>query len=105
MQIYDLYKEGKLKEAEQAQLELAKAEWGFGQGGINGTKWIVAKIREYPEGSYHCRRPYPRYDDKIKQAWISSVVEPLGDVERRMGKRGAWGRWNSGRGCAVDSDG
>jgi hypothetical protein len=89
MQIYDLYMEGKSKEAELVQLELAKAEWGFGQGGINGTKWIVAKIRGYPEESYHCRRPYPRYDDKIKQEWISSVVEPLGFAEKRLGKRRA----------------
>ena len=88
MQIYDLYKAGKLKEAEAAQLELAKAEWGFGKGGINGTKWVVAKLRGYPEQSSHCRRPYPKFDDKTKQDWVVGVVGPLMETEKLLGKRG-----------------
>lgn len=91
MQIYDLYKSGQLNEAEQLQIELAKMEWGFAQGGINGTKWVVANIRGYPEESCHCRRPYPKYDDKTKQAWISSVVRPLEGVERGITGRVADG--------------
>lgn len=90
MRIFDLYTAGKVKEAEQAQIELAKMEWGFAQGGINGTKWIVAKIRGYPAESWHCRRPYPKYGDEAKKAWISSVVEPLAAVEKSIGDRGAF---------------
>ncbi|EWZ46542.1 hypothetical protein FOCG_11544 [Fusarium oxysporum f. sp. radicis-lycopersici 26381] len=87
LQIYDLYKAGKTKEAEAAQLELAKMEWGFAKGGINGTKWIVAKLRGYPLESCHCRRPYPKYSDESKQEWIYKVVEPLSAVEKGLGKR------------------
>lgn len=89
MEIYDLYVAGKLKEAEAAQLELAKAEWGFGKGGINGTKWVVAKLRGYAEESCHCRRPYPKFEDKGKQAWITEVVGQLGAAEKALGKRGS----------------
>ena len=87
MQIYDLYKAGKLKEAEAAQLKLAQTEWGFAKGGINGTKWIVAKGLGYPLESCDCRRPYPKYADEANQAWISSVVEPLAKIEGSLGKR------------------
>ncbi|KAL1870790.1 hypothetical protein VTK73DRAFT_2514 [Phialemonium thermophilum] len=86
IRIFDLYQEGNVKEAEQLQLELAKAEWGFGKGGINGTKWIVAKLRGYPLESCHCRRPYPQYGDEKKQAWIHSVVSPLGEEEAKITK-------------------
>jgi dihydrodipicolinate synthase/N-acetylneuraminate lyase len=88
MQIYDLFKAGKVKEAQDAQLELAKMEWGFGKGGINGTKWIVAKLHGYPEGSWHCRRPYPVFNDEGKQEWITGVVKPYQQVEQSLGKRG-----------------
>ena len=87
MQIYDLYKAGKLKEAEAAQLELAKAEWGFGKGGINGTKWVVAQLLGYPEGSWHCRRPYPKFGDKGMQDWVLGVVGPLMETEKLLGGR------------------
>ncbi|THW64090.1 dihydrodipicolinate synthetase [Aureobasidium pullulans] len=70
IQIYDLWIQGKTKEAEAAQLELAKMEWGFAKGGINGTKWVVAKLRGYSLDGCHCRRPYPKFVDAKKQAWI-----------------------------------
>ncbi|RSL73780.1 hypothetical protein CEP54_000174 [Fusarium duplospermum] len=87
-QIFELYKAGKTQEAEAAQLQLAKMEWGFAKGGINGTKWVVAKLRGYPLESCHCRRPYPKYSDEAKQEWILKVVEPLAAVEKGIGKRG-----------------
>lgn len=87
MQIYDLYKAGKVKEAEKAQLTLAEAEWGFGKGGINGTKWVVAKLRGYNLESAHCRRPYPQFEGKEKQNGILDVVRPLMDTETALGKR------------------
>ncbi|KAG9253000.1 uncharacterized protein F5Z01DRAFT_170655 [Emericellopsis atlantica] len=87
LQIYDLWKKGDLQGAQAAQLELAKAEWGFGKGGINGTKWVVAKIRGYNLESAHCRRPYPTFDDAGKQEWILDVVGQLGKVEQSLAKR------------------
>ncbi|KAF4465323.1 dihydrodipicolinate synthase [Fusarium albosuccineum] len=88
-QIFDLYRAGKIQEAEAAQLKLAQMEWGFAKGGINGTKWVVAKILGYPLESCHCRRPYPTYSDESKQDWILKVVEPLAATENSIAKRGA----------------
>ena len=70
--------------AEAAQLKLAQMEWGFGKGGINGTKWVVAKGLGYPLDSCHCRRPYPRYLDAEKQAWLERVVRTLAEDEKRL---------------------
>ncbi|KAI1339153.1 dihydrodipicolinate synthetase [Xylariaceae sp. FL0016] len=86
VQLYDLYHRGKLAEASAAQIKLAEVEWGFGKGGINGTKWVVAKVLGYPESSCHCRRPYPQFSDPKKQAWISEVVAPLQEVEASLKK-------------------
>ncbi|KAH7375572.1 dihydrodipicolinate synthetase family protein [Plectosphaerella cucumerina] len=86
--IYDLYQAGKTNEAAALQLKLAQAEWGFAKGGINGTKWVVAKFRGYNLDSAHCRRPYPKFTDEKKQAWITEVVGSLEEVEKSLGKRG-----------------
>lgn len=86
VRIFDLHRAGKIKEAEAAQIELAKMEWGFGKGGINGTKHIVAKLRSYPLESSHCRRPYPQFSDPKKQEWIDSVVRPLEAEEKTLNK-------------------
>lgn len=66
------------------QLQLARMEIGFGKGGINGTKWVVAKLRGYPEGSWHCRRPYPQFDDAVRQQWVMETVQPLGKLEQKL---------------------
>lgn len=84
IEIYDLYKAGKLQAAEEAQILLARAEWGFAKGGINGTKWVVAKYLGYPESSCHCRRPYPKYLDVKKQAWISDTMAVLQSKEKQL---------------------
>lgn len=59
-------------------------EWGFGKGGINGTKWVVAKYLGYPESSSACRRPYPLFADKSKQSWITAQVKCLEDIEKSL---------------------
>lgn len=59
-------------------------EWGFAKGGINGTKWVVAKYRGYPMDSCHCRKPYPQYSDPEKQAWIDKTVKPLEEDEKKL---------------------
>ncbi|KAH8646846.1 dihydrodipicolinate synthetase [Xylariales sp. PMI_506] len=84
IEIYDLYQSGKVKEAETLQIKLAHAEWGFAKGGINGTKWVVAKYLGYPESSCHCRRPYPQYNDAKKQAWIYGLMGTLQNEEKPL---------------------
>ncbi|TDZ18925.1 putative 4-hydroxy-2-oxoglutarate aldolase [Colletotrichum orbiculare MAFF 240422] len=84
VRIFDLYGAGKVQEAAAAQLKLAQMEWAFGKGGINGTKWVVAKSRGYPLASCHCRRPYPQYTDEKKQAWIVDLVKPLAGEEANL---------------------
>lgn len=85
--IFDLYNAGRLQEAAAAQFKLAQMEWAFGKGGINGTKWVVARSLGYPLTSCHCRRPYPRYTDAAKQAWISDLVAPLAEEEAKLNGR------------------
>jgi 4-hydroxy-2-oxoglutarate aldolase len=84
MELFNLWVKGKRDEAERLQLQLATAEWGFAKGGINGTKWIVAKRLGYPESSSACRRPYPLFSSVEKQSWIDATVEPLAKIESRL---------------------
>jgi 4-hydroxy-2-oxoglutarate aldolase len=86
IQIYNLFTAGKVKEATALQLELSKMEWGFAKGGINGTKWVVAKLRGYPQASCHCRRPYPKFDNAAQQEWIVGVVGALEATEESIAK-------------------
>ncbi|KAL2061687.1 hypothetical protein VTL71DRAFT_7064 [Oculimacula yallundae] len=65
------------KAAEKAQIKLAAVEWGFANGGINGTKWVVAQYLGYPESSCHTRRPYPKFADVKRQEWILGIMKPL----------------------------
>jgi hypothetical protein len=84
LRIYDLYTQGKEKEASTAQLKLAQMEWGFAKGGINGTKWVVAKMLGYPDESSHCRRPYPQYTDAKSRAWMYETCDILTDDEKKL---------------------
>lgn len=87
MQIYDLYKAGKIEAAQKLQYTLAVSELGFGDGGINGTKWVVGELLGYPEGSRDCRRPYPRFASKEKQDWILQQVRALESEEASLQKQ------------------
>lgn len=84
VKLYNLWVQGEREKAEQLQLQLAVAEWGFAKGGINGTKWVVAKYLGYAESSSACRRPFPKYTDESKQAWIISQVSGLKKIESTL---------------------
>lgn len=88
VEIYDLYLAGKLDAAQKLQYTLAVSELGFGDGGINGTKWVVGELLGYPEDSRDCRRPYPKFVDKEKQQWILKQVRALEADEARLVKQG-----------------
>ncbi|KAF3406711.1 L-threo-3-deoxy-hexylosonate aldolase [Talaromyces pinophilus] len=88
IEIFNLFVAGKKAEAEELQIKLASVEWGFGKGGINGTKWVVGKFLGYPEESTWCRRPYPKFLDNGKREWIETTVKPLEEVEAALVKRG-----------------
>lgn len=60
------------------------AEAAFGKGGINGSKWVVAKLLGYPMASAACRRPYPLFTDKAKQDRMLELVEKLQPLEEKL---------------------
>ena len=84
MEVYDLYQAGKYEAAQKLQYTLAVSELGFGDGGINGTKWVVGELLGYPEDSRDCRRPYPRFVSKEKQQSILEQVRALESEEARL---------------------
>ncbi|KAF2176573.1 aldolase [Zopfia rhizophila CBS 207.26] len=84
VELYNLYQAGKVQEASDLQIKLSVAEWGFGKGGINGTKYVVAHKRGYPETSSHCRRPYPRYESEERRKWVVNQVSGLDEIERSL---------------------
>ncbi|OAL49329.1 dihydrodipicolinate synthetase family protein-like protein [Pyrenochaeta sp. DS3sAY3a] len=84
VQMYNLYQQGKHEEASALQIKLSVTEWGFGKGGINGTKYVVAHKRGYPESSSDCRRPYPRYADEEKRKWVVNQVSGLDEIEASL---------------------
>ncbi|KAH1987994.1 hypothetical protein LV164_004783 [Aspergillus fumigatus] len=87
VELYDLYKAGKAQEATELQLKAATSEWAFAKGGINGSKWVVAKLLGYPDDSAACRRPYPLFTDAAKQEWILELAGKLRAVEEALIKR------------------
>lgn len=86
IEAFNLQETGRLEEARKLQLRISVAELGLGKGGINGTKWVVAKFRGYPDSGAACRRPYPLYKDKGKQDMIVARMRTLDDVEKSLAK-------------------
>ncbi|CAL5873381.1 uncharacterized protein PFLUO_LOCUS7659 [Penicillium psychrofluorescens] len=84
VKLFNLYNAGNTAEAEQLQLQVAVAEWGFAKGGINGTKWVVAKYLGYPEESSWCRRPYPKFVDEEKRTWVKKQVKGAEKIENGL---------------------
>lgn len=89
LEVYNLYLAGKMQEAQKLQATLAVSELGFGEGGINGTKWVVSELLGYAEASRDCRRPYPTFPSKEKRDWIVQQVKALEPEEARLSKRTA----------------
>ncbi|KAL7778842.1 hypothetical protein CFE70_008343 [Pyrenophora teres f. teres 0-1] len=81
LHMYSLYQSGQHELASALQIKLSVSEWGFGKSGINGTKYVVAHKLGYPDSSADCRRPYPRYTDDDKKAWVVKQVSVLDDTE------------------------
>ncbi|KAH7072718.1 hypothetical protein BKA63DRAFT_544066 [Paraphoma chrysanthemicola] len=84
VQMYNLYQQGKHAEAAALQIKLSVTEWGFGKGGINGTKYVVAHKLGYPLSSADPRKPFPRYTDPEKQKWIVNQVSGLDKLEASL---------------------
>lgn len=84
VQMYNLWQQGRHDEASALQIKLSVTEWGFGKGGINGTKYVVAYKRKYPESSSDCRRPYPKYFNVEKRKWIINQVSGLDEIEASL---------------------
>ncbi|KAI5456923.1 dihydrodipicolinate synthetase [Mariannaea sp. PMI_226] len=87
MEVRRLFTEGDMSSALELQRKLSIAERGFADGGLHGTKWIVAKERQYPETSAHCRRPIPRFTDEKKREYITKLVSEMMVVERQLEQR------------------
>jgi 4-hydroxy-2-oxoglutarate aldolase len=85
--MYNLWMSGRIEEANDLQITSSTCEIGFAQGGINGTKWVVARLRGYSETGSHCRRPYPRFADEKKKAWILSKMSLCSHIEDGLLKR------------------
>lgn len=82
--VYEAYVAGKFEDAQKLQIQLGTSELGFGEGGINGTKWVVGELLGYPEESRDCRRPYPTFSDKEKRQWILDQVRVIEAEESRL---------------------
>jgi dihydrodipicolinate synthase/N-acetylneuraminate lyase len=85
VEIYNLFKSGKIAEATQLQKKLVQPELGIATSDVSGMKWITAKTRGYPETSVHCRRPIPRFEDQEKRDCAMRLVTPLLVTEEQLG--------------------
>jgi dihydrodipicolinate synthase/N-acetylneuraminate lyase len=84
VKIYQHYTKGQIQEAQALQHSVAKAEWWLNKTGINGTKWVVAKLLGYEESKCHTRRPYPLFADKNMQERMVVALQPIQTQERSL---------------------
>jgi hypothetical protein len=59
-------------------------EVAFAKGGLNGSKWIISKMRHYPKDSAHCRRPIPEFTDPAAMECMLDLVSELMPVEKEL---------------------
>lgn len=79
-----MYQVGKAARPERFQIDVAVAESAFTKGGINGSKWLVAKLLGYPMSSAACRRSYPPFTHESKQHEMPGLVNDLRAVEGKL---------------------
>jgi 4-hydroxy-2-oxoglutarate aldolase len=72
VKVYDLYKEGKVAEAQKLQAVVARGDWGVIAGGVSGTK--SAMMGHFGYGGYS-RRPLPRPTKEEDNRWKSMTAE------------------------------
>ncbi|KAF5022845.1 hypothetical protein F66182_5078 [Fusarium sp. NRRL 66182] len=84
--VYDLWKAGKMEEANRLQGLVAHAEWACKKG-ISNTKYgawhyFGRAIGIDKESSWQMRRPYQPLDEKAKQ-WTVETLSVLADAEQQ----------------------
>lgn len=72
VKVYDLYKEGKVAEAQKVQAVVARGDWGVIAGGVSGTK--SAMMGHFGYGGYS-RRPLPKPSKEEDNRWKSMTAE------------------------------
>lgn len=72
VKVYDLYKEGKVEEAQKMQAVVARGDWGVIAGGVSGTK--SAMMGHFGYGGYS-RRPLPRPTKEEDARWKEMTKE------------------------------
>lgn len=82
MKIYEAYKAGKFDEARTLQNAIAKPEWDITNSGINGTKWVVAKLLGYGDENCATRRPYTKFTDEGQQKDLLAAMQTVYASER-----------------------
>ncbi|KAK2678562.1 DapA-like [Fusarium oxysporum f. sp. vasinfectum] len=88
--VYDLWKAGKIDEANKLQGLVAHAEWACKKG-ISNTKYgawhfLGKDIGLDNETSWHMRKPYQPLDDKSKE-WTVKTLRVLADTEKQLRKQ------------------
>ena len=83
VKVYDLYKEGKVEEAQKLQAVVARGDWGVIAGGVAGTKSGLMSWFGY--GGY-ARRPLGRPSKEEERRWMEMVEEVVG-VEKGLGDK------------------
>ncbi|EEU38899.1 uncharacterized protein NECHADRAFT_55688 [Fusarium vanettenii 77-13-4] len=79
---YEAYKAGKFDEARTLQNAIAKPEWDITKSGINGTKWVVAKLLGYGDENCATRRPYTKFTDEGQQRELLAAMQTVYTSER-----------------------
>lgn len=88
--VYDLWKAGKIDEANKLQGLVAHAEWACKKG-ISNTKYgawhfLGKEIGLDNETAWHMRKPYQPLDDKAKE-WTVKTLSVLADTEKQLRKQ------------------
>jgi dihydrodipicolinate synthase/N-acetylneuraminate lyase len=84
VKLFNLYREGKLEEAQELQGLVSAAEWGMGNTGMAGTKYAVEWARGY-ETKVLPREPLLESDEGTKK-WIRETMGTLLEYEKKLEK-------------------